>query len=188
MPPRRANSTISLTALPGGALETVFRLDVDAAVRSPPAPRRRTGRRQPVGVDNVGADPPSPVRTRRRRRQEDPNPTPAASVEPGPEEGTAGITVNHGSPSPPQPVASGSRVISSTNDQGLSTRVRAPSPALGKVCTYFNASENPDRSLNAADDTHPHTPSQPQQPVTSRSQTMAADSPRDTRNPQAGSD
>ncbi|KAJ7240968.1 hypothetical protein C8J57DRAFT_1245083 [Mycena rebaudengoi] len=70
MPLRRVQPTSR--TLPGGALETTFQLD-NATPRTPPAPRRCTRTRQPVGDDNTGADP-SPMRTRRRRYQEEPTP------------------------------------------------------------------------------------------------------------------
>ncbi|KAJ6537038.1 hypothetical protein B0H19DRAFT_1270706 [Mycena capillaripes] len=69
MPPRRAPTS---RVLPGGALETTFQLDT-APPRTPPAARRRTRKRQPVGEDNTEAEP-SPMRTRRLQYQQPPTP------------------------------------------------------------------------------------------------------------------
>ncbi|KAJ7817323.1 hypothetical protein B0H13DRAFT_1923007 [Mycena leptocephala] len=69
MPPRHVPTS---RVLPGGALETTFQLDT-APPRTPPAARRRTRKRQPVGEDNTGAEP-SPMRTRRRQYQQPPTP------------------------------------------------------------------------------------------------------------------
>ncbi|KAK7015377.1 hypothetical protein R3P38DRAFT_2786872 [Favolaschia claudopus] len=88
MPPRRQATS---RALPGGALETMFPLDqtldntLATPLRTPPAPRRQTRRRQPNGEDNTGADP-SPMRTRRSQHQLPPTPVapPHSELDPEP--------------------------------------------------------------------------------------------------------
>ncbi|KAJ7701681.1 hypothetical protein B0H16DRAFT_752473 [Mycena metata] len=171
MPPRRAPTSRSL---PGGASETTFQLEGhDNVRRSPVAPRRRTGTRQPIGDDNTGAEP-SPRRTRRRQYQEPPTPsrTPAAPPEipqhhmpTGQPSGTPSPTPRQSVPRPRipplrRPVASGSRTVPQNNQSAPRGR-HAPD--------LFDAdsdNEGPPRRQNVRfeDETESFGPSPPPSP------------------------
>ncbi|KAJ7884388.1 hypothetical protein B0H14DRAFT_2564440 [Mycena olivaceomarginata] len=116
MPPRHVPTS---RVLPGGALETTFQLDT-APPRTPPAARRRTRKRQPVGEDNTGAEP-SPMRTRRRQYQQPPTPLEglASRLQPELTRDSPSLTLNRRSQQPTTsgpapvreiPVASSSRI------------------------------------------------------------------------------
>ncbi|KAJ6529698.1 hypothetical protein B0H19DRAFT_1274093 [Mycena capillaripes] len=170
MPPRHAPTS---RVLPGGALETTFQLDT-APPRTPPAPRRHTRRRQPVGEENTGADP-SPMRNRRRQYQE--APTPLAAELQRPE-----LTQDHNSPAfkrhpPPTtrtngraharetPVASSSRI---TLQDDIFAPDRAERPRdLFDADVATNTPNRPARHVHFTDDAESFALSPP--PSTERS-------------------